>query len=70
MKNIQGVASSRGIAIGPVFQFRRAELVINTCENQDPFSEWKRLDSALETARTQLTQVYEKALKETNKAQA
>lgn len=70
MKNIQGVASSRGIAIGPVFQFHRTELVINTCENQDPFSEWKRLESALETARVQLTQVYEKALKETDKAQA
>lgn len=70
MKKYQGVASSRGIAIGPVFQFRRAELVIGTCENQDPFSEWKRLDSALETARKQLNQVYEKALNETDEAQA
>jgi len=70
MKNIQGVASSRGIAIGPVFQFRRSELVIGTCENQDPFTEWKRLESALETARGQITQVYEKALKETDQSQA
>ncbi len=70
MKNIQGVASSRGIAIGPVFQFHRAELIIKTCENQDPFSEWKRFESALDTARMQLNQVYEKALKETDKAQA
>lgn len=70
MKIIEGVASSRGIAIGPVFQFRRAELVIGTCENQDPFSEWKRLESALETARKQLNQVYEKAQKETDQAQA
>lgn len=70
MKTIEGVASSRGIAIGPVFQFRRAELVIGTCENQDPFSEWKRLESALETARKQLNQVYEKAQNETDQAQA
>jgi phosphoenolpyruvate-protein phosphotransferase (PTS system enzyme I) len=70
MKKFQGVASSRGIAIGPVFQFRRTELVIGTCENQDPFGEWKRLESAMETARGQLNQVYEKALKETDKAQA
>lgn len=70
MKKIQGVASSRGIAIGPVFQFRRSELVIGTCENQDPFTEWKRLESALETARGQITQVYEKALKETDQSQA
>ncbi|HEX7556574.1 MAG TPA: phosphoenolpyruvate--protein phosphotransferase, partial [Leptolinea sp.] len=70
MKSIQGVASSRGIAIGPVFQFRRTELKIETCQNQDPFSEWKRFESALETARAQLTHVYEKALKETDKAQA
>ncbi len=70
MKTIEGVASSRGIAIGPAFQFRRAELVIGTCENQDPFTEWKRLESALETARKQLNQVYEKAQKETDQAQA
>jgi phosphotransferase system enzyme I (PtsI) len=70
MKEIRGVASSRGIAIGPVFQFRRAELKIETCQNQDPFTEWKRFESAMETARGQLTQVYEKAQKETDQAQA
>jgi len=70
MRKIQGVASSRGIAIGPVFQFRRAELKIETCQNQDPAREWKRFEQALETARGQLTQVYEKAQKETDQAQA
>jgi phosphoenolpyruvate-protein phosphotransferase (PTS system enzyme I) len=70
MKEIKGVASSRGIAIGPVFQFQRAVLKIEICQNQDPFSEWARFESALETARGQLTQVYEKALKETDQSQA
>ena len=70
MKEIKGVASSRGIAIGPAFQFKRAQLKIETCQNQDPFTEWKRFESAMETARGQLTQVYEKAQKETDQAQA
>jgi phosphoenolpyruvate-protein phosphotransferase (PTS system enzyme I) len=70
MKEIKGVASSRGIAIGPAFQFVRAEIKIETCQNQDPFSEWKRFESAMDTARGQLTQVYEKAQKETDQAQA
>ncbi len=70
MHKYQGVASSRGIAIGPVFQFRRTELVIGTCENQDPFGEWKRFESALETARKQLNEVYEKALQQTDQSQA
>ena len=70
MKEIKGIASSRGIAIGPVFQFKRAKLIIETCQNQDPFIEWSRFESALETARGQLNQVYEKAQKETDQAQA
>jgi phosphotransferase system enzyme I (PtsI) len=70
MKEFKGIASSRGIAIGPVFQFRRVELKIETCQNQDPFTEWSRLESALDTARSQLSQIHEKALNETDEAQA
>ncbi|BCY19540.1 phosphoenolpyruvate-protein phosphotransferase (plasmid) [Leptolinea sp. HRD-7] len=70
MKVIQGIGSSRGIACGPVFPFRRADLVIETFENRDPAAEWKRLESALAAAREQLAQIYQKALRDTDKDQA
>ena len=70
MKVIQGIGSSRGIACGPVFPFRRAELVIETFENRDPSAEWKRLETALAAARDQLGDIYQKALRDTDKDQA
>ncbi len=70
MKVIQGIGSSRGIACGPVFPFRRADLVIETFENRDPAAEWKRLETALAAARDQLGDIYQKALRDTDKDQA
>jgi phosphoenolpyruvate-protein phosphotransferase len=70
MKATQGIGSSRGIVCGPVFQFRRAELVIETCGNRDPAAEWARLETALTAARDQLTHVYQKALYDTDREQA
>lgn len=70
MKIIQGIASSRGITCGPVFQFRRAALVIETIENRYPAAEWTRLETALAAARGELNHVYRKALSDTDKTQA
>ncbi len=70
MKVIQGIGSSRGIACGPVFPFRRADLVIETFDNRDPAAEWKRLETALASARDQLADIYQKALRDTDKEQA
>ena len=61
MKSISGIPASYGIAIGTVFVFDRAEIVIPTCSIDDPATEWKRFETACETTRTQLDEAYQKA---------
>ena len=70
MKKLQGVAASRGICVGPVFKFIRAEIKIQKCKCEDTEAEIKRLHSALEEAKTQITRIYEKALTEASKNDA
>jgi phosphoenolpyruvate-protein phosphotransferase len=57
MKILQGIAASRGIAIGPAFCFRRADLRFECCTVADPAAEWARFQAALETASEQLARV-------------
>jgi len=57
MKTLQGIAASRGIAIGPAFHFQRAD-------------QWTRCQAALETAREQLADVYTKAEAESGAEEA
>jgi len=57
MKTIQGIAASRGIATGPAFQFRRADLCFARCAVEDPSAEWTRFQVALEVAGEQIARV-------------
>ena len=57
MKTLQGIAASSGIAIGPAFHFRRADLHFEHCTVADPAAEWARFQAALETASEQLVEM-------------
>jgi phosphotransferase system enzyme I (PtsI) len=70
MKELRGIAASRGIAIGPAFHFRRAELAVERCTVKDPSAEWARFEAALNTARDQLEAVHARALDESGAEQA
>jgi phosphoenolpyruvate-protein phosphotransferase len=70
MKTLRGLATSRGIAIGPAFRFRQADLHFERYKVEDPAAEWARLQVALETARVQLADVYAKAEAESGAKQA
>ncbi|MEA4909729.1 MAG: phosphoenolpyruvate--protein phosphotransferase [Chloroflexi bacterium] len=70
MKQLQGIAASRGVGIGPVFQFRRAELKIESVCVDDVTKELDRFQSAIEVARQQIQEVYNKAKQESSSAQA
>jgi phosphotransferase system enzyme I (PtsI) len=70
VKTLRGIAASRGIAIGPAFHFRRADLRFERCPAKDPASEWARFEAALETARGQLADVYARAEAESGAGQA
>ena len=70
MRTLRGIAASRGIAIGPAFHFRRADLSFEHCTVEDPAAEWARFQAALETAREQLAGVYAKAEAEAGAEQA
>ena len=47
MKKYHGLAASRGIAIGPIFQFRRLNLQVERHPIEDAEAEWHRLLEAL-----------------------
>lgn len=70
MERLIGIPASRGICIGPVFQFVRQELVIEDCKIDDPQNELDRLDKAMSTAKEQINKIYEKALTESSEADA
>jgi phosphoenolpyruvate-protein phosphotransferase len=54
MKSLQGIPASDGIAVGPVFHFKRIEVEIRTTAADDPAAEWARLEAALSTARSEI----------------
>ncbi len=62
MKTLQGIAASRGIAIGPAFRFERVGLTVTCYDTKDPLAEWARFESALLVARKQLEAVREQAI--------
>ena len=57
MQTITGIPASRGIALGPAFQFLRPHLVVTRYIVKDPMAEWARFESALYVARQQLAAV-------------
>ncbi|MBC7251154.1 MAG: phosphoenolpyruvate--protein phosphotransferase [Anaerolineae bacterium] len=70
MKTLRGIAASRGIAIGPAFHFRRADLSFERYTTKDPAAEWARFQAALQTACEQLAEVYAQAEAESGAEQA
>lgn len=70
MKKLTGIPASRGICIGPVFQFFRQELVVSEKSNIQPGLELQRLHEAFSTANDQIEKIYQKALKESCDADA
>ncbi len=56
-QTLRGVAASGGVAIGPAFQFRRADLRFDRRQVEDSGAEWKRFQNAVETARAQLAEM-------------
>lgn len=70
MRELRGIAASGGIAIGPAFLYRRAEVQIERYRIVDTTVECTRLSDALEQARQELEVVYNQALKETNQETA
>ncbi|MBM3137389.1 MAG: phosphoenolpyruvate--protein phosphotransferase, partial [Chloroflexi bacterium] len=70
MKRLPGIPASRGICIGPVFQFVRQEIVVEERNIDSPQAEIKRLESAVSKAKYQISLIYQKALTEASKADA
>ena len=70
MERLKGIPASRGICVGPVFQFVRQKLIIDETAVEDPDGEIKRLEEAIEKAKDQIEKIYEKALGEASKADA
>lgn len=70
MIRLPGVAASRGICIGPVFKFIRTELVVEKKIAANSQTENKRLETAIEKAKSQINDIYEKAKKEAAQADA
>ncbi|HEY9625433.1 MAG TPA: phosphoenolpyruvate--protein phosphotransferase [Crinalium sp.] len=66
---IPGIAASPGLAIAPLFQFKRGKIVFEHTA-KDPAAEETRLRQAVETAKVQLQELYEdvKARSGTGKA--
>jgi len=70
VKKLRGIAASRGIAIGPVFQYRRADLHFERRRVEDREAEWARFQAALEVARERLAEVCARAREDVGDEQA
>ena len=64
MISLQGKGVSAGVAIGPLYYYRRAESAVRRCEVSDPAAEWERFKAAQEKAIGQLGELAEKAREE------
>ncbi len=64
MKTIRGISVSRGINIGPVYQFRHLDLSFETRHVEDRDAEWYRFESAVAATKGRLQQMYDRAVKE------
>ena len=58
MKQLQGIAAARGIAIGPIFQFEQFDLRVEQRTVAQPAEEIQRLERAILTATAQVQETY------------
>lgn len=70
MKQIQGIAAARGIAFGPVFQFRPVDLQVEQKIITDPDHEIDRVEQARSAASKQMQDIYESTKMELAAGQA
>ena len=70
MLELSGISASRGICIGPAYQFVRQKLEIKEKKQVNPSEELIRFNLAVETAKDQITLIYQKALTESSAADA
>ena len=70
MKELTGVAASRGISIGPIFQFSRQDIVFETIRVDNTSEELSRLEGSFNQAKKEIDAIYEKALEESTAADA
>jgi len=70
MIELTGISASRGMCIGPVFQFVRQKLEIQEKKQVNPSEELIRFNLAVDTAKDQIDRIYEKALQESSDADA
>ena len=64
MQVVSGKSILNGIAIGPVHVYHKAETQTAAASTLTPAEEWARFESACETAKAQLAELYNKALDE------
>lgn len=65
-----GIAASPGVAIGPVFQYRPRLPQVQTKAVEDVDAEWKRLQTAVDTAGQDIEALYQQALQQVGKEEA
>lgn len=70
MKRLTGISASRGICIGPAYPFIRQELRVESYCVENAQDEIIRLNNAIDKAKEQISQIYQKALGESSKADA
>jgi phosphotransferase system enzyme I (PtsI) len=70
MREVEGIGTSPGIAIGPAFQFRRIDLSFERTTIEEPITEWRRFQDALTVAQAQLEEVYTKSEAESGEEHA
>ncbi|MBI9050293.1 MAG: phosphoenolpyruvate--protein phosphotransferase [Anaerolineaceae bacterium] len=70
MKELKGIAASLGFAIGPVFLYEREEIKIEECQDKDVSVEWQRFVDAQQTAKEQISDIYEHVKNESGEEQA
>lgn len=66
---VQGIAGAPGIAIGPVFRFERAEVMVNERFGGIDF-EHARLQAAIDAARQQLNKLHAEVAQRADASQA
>lgn len=64
MITINGKGVSTGVAVGPLYFYRRSSGAVPRVTDADPAVEWTRFEAAKSTAIGQLGELYEKALNE------
>ncbi|HPO57436.1 MAG TPA: phosphoenolpyruvate--protein phosphotransferase [Anaerolineaceae bacterium] len=64
MRTLPGIGVSRGIEIGPVYQFQHVSLEFDTHKVAVPELEWERYQAAVQTTLTSLEHIYDKAVDE------